>query len=442
MADGVASFVVKFCSPLTKLVPACYEYLHIKDSLSIESVIDSSLNVASSFIAHIQAGATTALNFLHTRIPASARPSLSNLTNAYLKLPQPTHEYISHSVQTISNQSIETLACYLLIFIAAAVSMSGWGRQFRGWGGRFSPFTGGSSQFPPHVTDNDFSYITNEDIDTHRPYDPNPPSARPVDSYDSRIGPDIILLKHRNNVYPLHFPTYSIDDRRLTVGEVREEAAKAAQTSDPRRVKLLYKGRTLKDDSNSCKAEDLKVNSEILCVVSEPLPNGEEESDSGEDELGMAQADDGTPSKRKRTRHRKKKSKRSGTSTPDPGPNNLSPPTASAGGGSSRPTSPNPPPAQVVPKTALEKLAEISSTFHTQFVPQCVQFTNNPPSDPTKRDYEHKKLGEMILAQVLLKLDAVETEGDVEARQRRKDLVKETQAVLNSLDAVAKDGTR
>ncbi|KAI9750953.1 MAG: hypothetical protein M1835_001302 [Candelina submexicana] len=439
MGLSLASSVVNFCSPLTKFVST--GFTNTTGILSVESTSDSSFNVATSVIAYIQAGAATALDFLQARVPQSAHSYLSKLTNGYFPLPKLTREYIFDHTQTISNQPFEVLACYFLLLIVAAVSMSGWGRPFRGWGGRFSPFTGGSSQFPPHVTDNDFSYITNEDIDTHLPYDPNPPPSRPVDSYDSRIGPDVILLKHRNNIYPLHFPTYSIDDKRLTVGELRDEAAKAAQISDPRRVKLLYKGRILKDDTNTCKAEDLKVNSEILCIISDPLANGEEESDSGEDELGMAQADDGTPAKRKRIRHRKKKSRKSGTTTPDSGSGpNLAPPT-SAAGATSRPTTPNLPPAQVVPKTPLEKLAEISSTFHTQFVPQCVQFTNNPPSDPAKRDYEHKKLGEMILAQVLLKLDAVETEGDADARQRRKDLVKETQAVLNSLDAVAKQGT-
>ncbi len=63
---------------------------------------------------------------------------------------------------------------------------------------------------------------------------------------------------------------------------------------------------------------------------------------------------------------------------------------------------------------------------------------NNPPSDSKARDLEYKKLSETILAQIILKCDAVETDGDEGLRARRKELVRETQAMLNSLDAVGK----
>ena len=90
-----------------------------------------------------------------------------------------------------------------------------------------------------------------------------------------------------------------------------------------------------------------------------------------------------------------------------------------------------------MPKTARDQIEQLATKFHAEFVPMCVQFMANPPAEEKVKDFEHRKLSETILAQVLLKLDAVETEGDQDARQRRKDLVKECQAMFSKLDSVA-----
>ncbi|KAI9773966.1 MAG: hypothetical protein M1839_001978 [Geoglossum umbratile] len=216
----------------------------------------------------------------------------------------------------------------------------------------------------------------------------------------------------------------SIGDGGLKIGELRQEAARAIEVNDPSRVRLLYKGKNLKDDSRTCLEEGLRTGAELMCMASEiaggssETPGGEGSETEGED--GEAQADGDQP-KKKKNRNRKKKNKK---------------PAANA------PSIPSSNQASIVstPKTALDKLNDISSHFHTKLLPLCVLFSSDPPADPVKREFEHRKLTETIFSDVMLMLDAVETEGDPEARQRRKDLVKETQGVLSGLDAVLKIG--
>ena len=62
----------------------------------------------------------------------------------------------------------------------------------------------------------------------------------------------------------------------------------------------------------------------------------------------------------------------------------------------------------------------------------------NPPSDPRTRDLEYARLSESVLAQVVLKADNIEMEGDADARASRKQLVNEASEVLKRLDAVGK----
>ncbi|CZT16610.1 uncharacterized protein RCC_02444 [Ramularia collo-cygni] len=271
--------------------------------------------------------------------------------------------------------------------------------------GRFSPFTRSP---PQHST--------------------NQPSEESTDLGDPR---DTDLLKFRNKktTYAVHFPAYSIAKGELTVGQVRDQAAKKVGAGDARRVKLLVRGKNLKDDSKTCRQEGLREGDELMMTVAEGAGSGSD-SESDDEFDGI---DETAAGETKRKRNRGKKSKRrkqredrgdgaSGTSTPQLGV---------SGQQNSRTQSPKP------PVTALEKLAALREKLQT-FLPDCRAFEASPPVDPAKREFEHKRLSETILAQVLLKLDAVETEGDADARGRRKELVRETQDVLNRLDGVVK----
>jgi hypothetical protein len=85
-------------------------------------------------------------------------------------------------------------------------------------------------------------------------------------------------------------------------------------------------------------------------------------------------------------------------------------------------------------RTPLEKVNALTQWFEQEIKPICEEYIANPPSDPKKRDYEHKKLSETILAQIQIKADGIEPDGDEVARGARKALIKDTQATLNRLD--------
>ncbi|MCJ1464372.1 hypothetical protein MMC07_002985 [Pseudocyphellaria aurata] len=361
--------------------------------------------------------------------------------------------------------------------------MSTWSKRF--WsGGRYSPFGPPATGSPPTVSEEDYHYLGPDDIvdppRSHRTNDgygfPLPRNATRSDAVNQH-SPDILVLKHRGTTYPLHLPAFSIAEGDFKVGELRRLAAKETKTEDSRRVKLLYKGKILKDDNRACREEGLKQNSELMCVISEAGHLGSREdlesSDSADSEEMLENdiegprievdgtirgADTRTKRKGHRGGRRKKPSNRDGslgpsnTTTPresgflspqDPIPPRSTSPAPRAVSPSRHQPNPNAqqaplPTSPPRPKTPFETLEAISQTFHNTIVPKCLHFTNQPPSDPKVRDLEYKKLSETILAQCILKTDAVETDGDEGLRAKRKQLVRETQEMLAELDKVMK----
>lgn len=354
-------------------------------------------------------GATT-FNALVQHLPTPLQTYLDaavqQLAHVYTQLPQPARSYLNEAAEISKLNTPAGLAGTTLLILATAVAMSRWSPAY--WGQRLSPF---DRTTPPVITDADFSYIPSTDLEEPaRTYDQASTSNRIPISSD--LEDDTIRLKNKGREYALKFPAFSIGDGKLLVRDLRDRAALALGVKN-RPIKLLYKGRQLKDDEALCRDYNLKDKSEVLCIVGD---HEVVESD-GESETGTATSKD---SKKKRVRKRGKKSKGKKKGTAEEDDYAL--------------------PSREVPKeqqTPLQKLEGISSNFHTTLIPLCVQYMANPPEDPKKKDFEHKKLSETIMQQVLLKLDGVDTQGDETARAFRKNLVKETQKVLHGLDDAA-----
>ncbi|KAI4174675.1 MAG: hypothetical protein LQ346_008208, partial [Caloplaca aetnensis] len=284
----------------------------------------------ASFLDDVHALSAPYLQSAYSLLPEPVQASLDAFSShLHRSLPHQLFAFLTTTDTTTQVLLTIVLPLFLLLF-----SMSTWGR-FWPAGGRYSPFPANPSQPPPTVTEADYHYLGPDDIDPpttqHRNSSYGFPSPR-LNRAESNT-PDILVLKHRSTIYPLHFPAYAIADGDITVGDVRRLAARDTKTDDPHRIKLLYKGKILRDDARSCSDEGLKQNSEILCVVSEAAapPHPQSSSSASEDEMiengiagprvdvdGTLRDDDHRPHRSRRKGHRGGggRKKKANTNTP------------------------------------------------------------------------------------------------------------------------------
>ncbi|PGH17765.1 hypothetical protein AJ79_00906 [Helicocarpus griseus UAMH5409] len=423
--------------------------------------------------------------------PASALAATASLlsfssTLDTLAKPLEALPFLASSSPTI--RLIVTLLSLLLATLAMSWSIFGLGRG--------APYRH-TSPTTPAITDEDYSYVTADDADYNRlrGYSPRG-QANPHFADDDESEPDVIILKYRGASHTLNFPAYAIGDGIVTVADVKRAAADALDVADKRRIKLLYKGRLLKDDSARAKDVGLKQNSATMCVISDFLPDtSSEESVVTPPHYETCEAVERSPPPqqqpqtgggggggRKKRRHKKRNNNPATTETEghnrpitptvpgdqqqqhragqsplpsySPLPShtsnspNLSAPTPAAG---NRPSSsagvpprssrtPVPSPNLNTFKTASEKLNMLTEYFHSTLEPLLQEYINHTPTDTKTRDFEHRKLSETTMMQVILKVDGIDVEGNEAARQQRKALIVTVQNMLKKVDEAHRSG--
>lgn len=398
---------------------------------------------------------------------------LANITSSLFKLPPPLQIYLSNTIDQIGwfseyLQSATGLSSTTILSTAGAVLLLGAiptvaarngsrrtgsrpssktgnkpGMSRWGWSSRapvISPFASNltSQGTVSDVTDEDFSYITSEDLQNHG-LDVSSGRDNLSRADAGRVEEDVLLIKHQGITYPEHFPAFSIGDEQLNVNDVRDRVRMTMQLPDRRArgIRLYYKGQLLDDPDRPVCLYGVKHNSELMVVVPDAASAGG--GDSIEETVAVGREGSRKSSKNKRRKHKKRddgdeKSPRESRSN-----GGLEVPVDDLRrGSSSRARSPSPMNmtsyVPAAPGSPMDKLNTVASHFTTKLLPLCAGFTANPPADSKKREDEHRKLSETVMQQVLLKLDEVDTQGDEAVRTRRKELVRTVQEVLKGLD--------
>lgn len=204
--------------------------------------------------------------------------------------------------------------------------------------------------------------------------------------------PNVIELAHGKERYDIDFAPGSIEDGTITVGELRNQAARVTNTP-AENVRLLFRGKNLSNDSVKLCSVGMKGGSKVLCMASQsPL--------SSRDPISTTVAQ--------------------GRSLP--------------GSGKAAP----------VAKSPVDQLSELLMIIKQELEPLVERFVSDVPIDGKERKETHDRLAELLL-QKLFSLDGIACSADAleeekaQVRQKRKEGVKYTQGLLDSVDDVVRD---
>jgi len=234
-----------------------------------------------------------------------------------------------------------------------------------------------------------------------------------IENPDPDRSDDHVMIKHGTKEYMVSYPVGTITSGIVTVGAVRDQCV-GLTGAEPERVSLSCGGKILREDAAPLRSLGIGQAARILCVASKATPT----SATASEPVAIVDSLDGaTPSKSKKKRSKKKTRPASPLPPPSPAP------------------SPQPE-IKKLPLTPFQQIEAVWEGIVANLHPLVNDFLQNPPADADKRADTHRSLTETMMGEIL-KLDSMET-GEPEVRARRKEVVKQIQETLDSLDAVLK----
>lgn len=444
----------------------------------------------------------SSLSFPSVASAASAALSLGPVSRDYLQtaeayVPQPLRalgvrllDPSSLSPDTASLATQRVIASTVCVAVVVAVAMSWW------WGPSSpSPADGLSAWLPGGFgLPRSWQTTPTSDLDD-RCRGVNKDKAPDVYGYgnggppqDDMSRPDVIIVTLQNQDFRVFFPSYAISDGTVSVRDVKEKVAIRLGVADIGRIKLLYKGKQLKEDAVPLKQAGLKQQSHVMCVVMEPedindpsgnylhqsSPASRNQSSKHLQTGGTGQLQphphesEGPISRNPSTKSAKSNKCRKGhkkqgpppSSHQEQAPTTMSPapapvpaprqqgastgPAQATAGSSGQESETSVTKASMQPpritgaRSPEDKLKVLNDHFYGIVRPLCRDYIEHTPAEQKVREYEHKKLNEITLNHIIINTDGVDTEGNPGLRQQRKALVKAVQDEMGEVDRVSR----
>lgn len=200
--------------------------------------------------------------------------------------------------------------------------------------------------------------------------------------------PNTIEVSCGKDKFDIDFTPGSIEDGTITVGELRSQCTYITNTP-AEYIRLLYRGKNLTNDTVKLSAVGMKSGSKVLCMAGKPAAS------QSKPDVRDVRTDGKTPS------------------------------------------------TQKVVLTPVQQLSDLLNDIRKDLEPPVKAFVTNVPSQEKEKKDTHDRLAELLL-QKLFALDGITCKDDAldaereDLRSKRKEAVKYTQGLLDSVDDIVR----